>query len=511
MVLELEQKAFQNENLVSLIEHSVQNHILTYNLRLKQQYKFASLQQRQLAAQGKLGYSLTTAHEHGMFEDFKSSFQEQMNEDIEYKLREFQLDSINPAVEAVEKLKKSRDSVDSYHVTMERIGALEKQLNILEETNNTKINLLDEDHQTYRKNIMDIQENFKNEIKLLKIDNFEQNKKLDLKYEQLLQRIHLLETNQGEIASNKSNVSGESLVKKVTIKGIDHNPNTTQRLILKVNKTSLEQLENRMNEMKDIMQKYIQELSEDLIKLRDYGYNNQKQSEERLRCEIDELSMTVSALYIQKSEVQLKFQTFLEKVKQMVNQGNMDLQRKSTGGNRTQMSSRVRCTCNNQEITLNSRHRCYNCNRDIDGMSDLNDQSQDLAKDNNDDLTVRLKSINNFVDTNTSMINQPQRLFQFNADKSRQISELDSGSMHRVSLPVTQNNAEWQNTLKKLRKSGFRNRSKLAHSTLESSIEKVMTNRTQKRNIVLENYNVEQKVRYLFYINSQRCCLRNYK
>jgi hypothetical protein len=59
----------------------------------------------------------------------------------------------------------------------------------------------------------------------------------------LVARVLLLETNH-ENASTKSYISGESMpARKVTIKGVDsasNNPNTNQRLILKVSKTTVE-------------------------------------------------------------------------------------------------------------------------------------------------------------------------------------------------------------------------------------------------------------------------------
>jgi hypothetical protein len=54
------------------------------------------------------------------------------------------------------------------------------------------------------------------------------------------------------------------------------------------------------------VQKYISDITEDLVKIRDYTYSSATQIEERLRSEMDEQQMTISALYIQKGEFQLK-------------------------------------------------------------------------------------------------------------------------------------------------------------------------------------------------------------
>lgn len=59
--------------------------------------------------------------------------------------------------------------------------------------------------------------------------------------------------------------------------------NSKAALIIKGSRLTIEQLEGRISEVKEDLNKYVQDLSEDLIKIRDYCFNNTQGLEERLQ------------------------------------------------------------------------------------------------------------------------------------------------------------------------------------------------------------------------------------
>ena len=76
--------------------------------------------------------------------------------------------------------------------------------------------------------------------------------------------------------------------------------------------------EKRLNEFRDQMQKLINDITEDLLRMRDYVYQSASGIETRLRQEIEEVQMTTSALYVQKSELQHRLQNFETKIKKIL-------------------------------------------------------------------------------------------------------------------------------------------------------------------------------------------------
>ena len=61
--------------------------------------------------------------------------------------------------------------------------------------------------------------------------------------------------------------------------------------------------EKRFNEFRDQMQKFINDMTEDLLRLREYVYQSASGVEARLRQEIEEVQMTTRALYVQENEL----------------------------------------------------------------------------------------------------------------------------------------------------------------------------------------------------------------
>lgn len=72
----------------------------------------------------------------------------------------------------------------------------------------------------------------------------------------------------------------------------------SKALIIKGSRLTIEQLENKITEIKEDLNKYVQDLSEDLIKIRDYCFNNTQGLEERLQAQLNENQVGMAALYI---------------------------------------------------------------------------------------------------------------------------------------------------------------------------------------------------------------------
>ena len=96
----------------------------------------------------------------------------------------------------------------------------------------------------------------------------------------------------GSSASSETNSVTPIAGKRIFIKGVSQDGAGTgggtsiqnkQQLFLKSSKLTIEQLEGKIAETKEEMNKYVQDLSEDLIKIRDYCFNNIQGLEERLQ------------------------------------------------------------------------------------------------------------------------------------------------------------------------------------------------------------------------------------
>ncbi len=73
-----------------------------------------------------------------------------------------------------------------------------------------------------------------------------------------------------------------------------------------------------MPDLRDEMMKYIADLTKDLINLRANMGQNIEILESRIRMELEEHQLTLSTLYYQKGEVNLKLQHFENRLKKML-------------------------------------------------------------------------------------------------------------------------------------------------------------------------------------------------
>jgi hypothetical protein len=87
----------------------------------------------------------------------------------------------------------------------------------------------------------------------------------------------------GSSTSSEVNSGTPFAGKRIFIKGVQSDGAGTgggttmsskAQVFIKSSKLTMEQLEGKIMEVKEEMNKYVQDLSEDLIKIRDYCYNN---------------------------------------------------------------------------------------------------------------------------------------------------------------------------------------------------------------------------------------------
>lgn len=85
-----------------------------------------------------------------------------------------------------------------------------------------------------------------------------------------------------------------SVIKKFTIKPADGS-NSSKFSVKQIQRAvTTEQVDKRLNDFKDQVSKYITEMTEDLLKIRDYTYSSIQTLEDKMRQDLDEHERTIS-------------------------------------------------------------------------------------------------------------------------------------------------------------------------------------------------------------------------